>query len=78
MIKAGIKEARKRFSEYISMVQKGEEILITKRDEPIAKLIPVAKKKLRSLESHKGLRKGIKPKGKSLSEMVIESREERY
>ncbi len=78
MIKTGIKEARRRFSEYINRVQKGEEIIITKRDEPIAKLVPVEKKKLRALRSHKKLREAIKPEGKLLSEIVIESREERF
>ena len=78
MIKTGIKETRKRLSEYISMVQKGEEIIITKRDEPVAKLVPVGKKSLRDLKSHKELRNAIKPKGKPLSQIVIESREERF
>ncbi len=78
MIKTGIKETRKRLSEYINMVQKGEEIIITKRDEPVAKLVPVEKKSLRDLKSHKELRNAIKPKGKPLSQIVIESREERF
>jgi prevent-host-death family protein len=78
MIKTGIKEARKRLSEYINRVQNGEEIIITKRDEPVAKLVPVQKKKLRALKSHKELRESIKPAGKPLSEIVIESREERF
>jgi len=31
MTKAGIKEARQHFTKYISKVEKGEEIIITKR-----------------------------------------------
>ena len=78
MIKTGIKETRKRLSEYINMVQKGEEIIITKRDEPVAKLIPIEKMVPRTLKSHKKLRNAIKPMGKPLSEIILESREERF
>ncbi len=77
MIKTGIKEARKRFSEFIDRVQKGEEIIITKRDEPIAKLVPFPKKRLRALKSHKELRETTKSTGQPLSKIVIESRKER-
>lgn len=78
MMKTGIKETRKRLSEYINRVQKGEEIIITKRNEPVAKLVPVEKKIPRTLKTHKELRKAIKPTGKTLSQIVIESREERF
>ena len=78
MIKTGIKETRKRLSEYINMVQKGEEIIIAKRDEPVARLVPVEKKRLRELKSHKELRNAIKPKGKPPSQIVIASSEERF
>ena len=44
VIKTGMKETRKRLSEYINMVQKGEEIIITRRDKPVAKLVPVEKR----------------------------------
>ena len=77
MIKTGIKETRKRLSEYINMVQKGEEIIITRRDEPVAKLVSIGKTRLKNLKTHKGLRSAIRPKGKPLSKIVIESREER-
>lgn len=78
MIKAGIREARRRFSEYINKVQKGEEIIITKRDEPIAKLVSIQKKKLNKLKSHKELRNSIKRIGKPLSKILLESRKERF
>ncbi|MDH4162155.1 MAG: type II toxin-antitoxin system prevent-host-death family antitoxin [Nitrospirota bacterium] len=79
MIKSGIKEARQHFTEYLSRVEKGEEIVITKRDQPIARIIPVKKKTARALASRKDLRNAITPKGKPLSETVIASRrEERY
>ena len=78
MIQTGIKETRKRLSEYINRVQKGEEIIITKRDQPVAKLVPIKKKIPRTLKSHKELRNTIMSMGKPLSQIVIESREERF
>lgn len=78
MMKTGIKEIRKSLSEYINRVQKGEEIIITKRDQPVAKLVPIEKTIPRTLKSHKKLRNAIKPMGKPLSEIIIESREERF
>ncbi len=76
MTKAGIKEAREHFTEYLSKVEKGEEIVITKRAEPIAKITPIKKSVKRSLTSHKKLRSSIVPKGTSLSRIVMESRKE--
>ncbi len=79
MIKAGIKEARQNLTDYLNMVQAGEEVIITKRGEPIARISPFKKKPLRKLASHKVLRDSIKAKGEPLSKTVIESRkEERY
>ena len=78
MIKTGIREARKRFSEYINKVQQGEEIIITKRDEPIARLVSIQKKRRNKLKSHKELRNSIKRMGKPLSKLILESREERF
>lgn len=74
MIKAGIKEARQHLTEYLSKVQDGEEIIITKRNEPIAKISPIKKKVRRILKSRKELRDSIAPKGRPLSEIIAESR----
>lgn len=76
MIKAGIKDARQHFTEYISKVEKGEEVIITKRTEPIAKITPIKKKVKALLMSHKELRNFIVAKGMPLSEAVIQSRKE--
>jgi len=76
MIKAGIKEARQHFTKYLAKVEKGEEIIITKREEPIARIIPVRKAAKGKLSSHKGLRESLGIIGKPLSEIVIESRRE--
>ena len=74
MIKTGVKEARKRLSEYLMMAQNGQEIIITRRDEPVAKLVPIGNARSRPLKSHKTLRNSIRPKGRPLSEIVIQSR----
>ena len=78
MIKAGIKETRKRLSQYLIRVQRGEEIIITKRDEPVARLVPIRTAPVKSLASHKELRESIHVKGKPLSQIVIQSREENF
>jgi prevent-host-death family protein len=74
MIKAGVKEARQHFTEFLSRVEKGEEIIITKRDEPIAKITPIKVKGGGALSSRKGLRESIRAKGAPLSHIVAASR----
>ncbi|WDN88470.1 hypothetical protein BuS5_01438 [Desulfosarcina sp. BuS5] len=37
---AGIKELKNRLSSYLTLVKKGEEVLITDRGKPIARIIP--------------------------------------
>ncbi len=74
MITTGIKDARQRFTEYLARVEKGEEIIISKRNEPIAIIKPIKKKIRNSLESHRQLRASISAKGKPLSIIVSELR----
>lgn len=78
MIRAGVKEVRQNLTEYLRRVQRGEEIVVTKRDEPIARLVPFLRKKTKRLESHKSLRQHIAAKGAPLSEIVSSQREERF
>ncbi|MDP2212206.1 MAG: type II toxin-antitoxin system prevent-host-death family antitoxin [Candidatus Aquicultor sp.] len=77
MIRTGIKEMRKNLSKYLESVQNGEEVIITKRDEPIAKIVPMVAKKAKPLSSREELRNLIKSKGKPLSQVVTADREER-
>ena len=77
MKKTGIKNIRQNLTKYLDEVQRGEVIVITKRDEPIAKLVPVLKKHKGRFGSRRDLREQIKLKGKPLSKIVIEEREER-
>ena len=73
---AGIKEARQHLTEFLARVEKGEEVIISKRNEPIAIIKPIKKEVKRHLKSHKELRTSILAKGKPLSRVVSESRKE--
>lgn len=78
MIKVGIKHVRQHLTDYLNQVEQGQEVIITKRDEPIARLVPIEKKKTRSLASRAELRRLIAAKGLPLSQVVSDLREERF
>ncbi len=42
MRKASISEAKNRLSEYLALVRRGETILITDRNVPVAQIVPLA------------------------------------
>lgn len=73
---AGVKEARQRLTEFLARVEKGEEVIISRRNEPIAIIKPIKKEVKRHLKSHKELRASILTKGIPLSKVVSESRKE--
>lgn len=74
MFKTGIKEARQHLTEYLSRIEKGEEIIITKRNEPIARISPMKTKTGGTLASRKALRESLRAKGSALSEVILLSR----
>ncbi len=41
----GIREANLHLSRYIAAVERGEEVIITRRGRPVARLLPVPKKR---------------------------------
>ncbi len=41
----GIREANRHLSRYIAAVERGEEVIITRRGRPVARLMPVSKKR---------------------------------
>lgn len=43
-MEAGIREVKNRFSEYLRRVKQGEIIVITERNVPVARLVPVQEK----------------------------------
>jgi len=44
-IQISLREANQHFAQYISLVEKGEEIIITRRGQPIAKLSVITAKR---------------------------------
>lgn len=77
MIRIDIMEARQQLPALLSKVQEGEKVIITKRGEPVAKVIPFRKQSRRPFESHKAIRDAMAIKGKPLSELVAALRGER-
>jgi len=76
MTTAGIKETRQHFTEYLAKVERGEEVIITRRNEPIARITSLKATRSGRLASRRGLRDSIAPTCKDLSHVVISSREE--
>lgn len=71
-IQIGLREMNQQFTEYMQMVEQGEEILVTRRGVPIAKVIPYAMKKSLSSEQVAAkkrcmarMRRGFKSKEKT-------------
>lgn len=69
------KEARARMSDMLRRVEKGEEILLTRRGKKVARLIPIQRAK-NTLPSLKQFRASIQIKGQPLSRTVLKNREE--
>jgi len=77
-MEVSVKEARNRISALLDRIQKGEEVLISRRGKKVARLVPVdaSEKRLPDLSE---FRSSITVIGASLGQTVINSREmERY
>jgi prevent-host-death family protein len=74
-MEVNVKEARAKISSLLDRTEMGEEVVIIRRGKRIARLVSVgdACKRLPDL---RGFRNSILVKGKSLSEAVIQGREE--
>lgn len=74
----GAFEAKNRFSDLIDRVGRGAEVTITKRDTPVAKLVPVntaaAACRKRAAAELRTLRTRYTLKGTSLRELIDEGR----
>lgn len=70
-------QAKAHLSELVAKAQSGEETVITRRGQPVAKLVPVAapKKALRSLSD---FRASLPKARKSSAELIRELRDEGY
>lgn len=77
MLEVNVKEARSKLSILLDRVERGEEIIITRRGKKIALLVSTEREK--ALPGLKQFRASISSAGKPLSETVIDIRqEERY
>ncbi len=75
MLEINVKEARSSLSTILDRVEKGEEIIITRRGKRVARISNIVKNPM-PLQSLKKFRSKISIKGKSLSQTVIDQREE--
>jgi prevent-host-death family protein len=75
MIERGIRQARKEFSDLVKQVQEGEEVLLTHRGSPVARMVPAEETRGPALSSLEDLRAAIHMRGRPLSETVGGDRE---
>ncbi|MBU2511071.1 type II toxin-antitoxin system prevent-host-death family antitoxin [bacterium] len=75
MLEINVKEVRDNLSSILDKVEKGEEIIITRRGKRVARISNIDTKP-NPLQSLKQFRSKISVKGKSLSQTVIDHREE--
>jgi prevent-host-death family protein len=73
---ATVGEIQKNFGGILRQIRAGEEITITKRGKPIAKITALGPKN--EIEWPDFYQEAIERKGKSASEIVIEGREDRF
>ncbi|MBW2366617.1 MAG: type II toxin-antitoxin system prevent-host-death family antitoxin [Deltaproteobacteria bacterium] len=73
---ATVGEIQKNFAQVLRKIQSGEEIIVTKRGEPVAKITALGAK--RDINWPNFFKECIEIKGKPLSEIVIEGREDRF
>jgi prevent-host-death family protein len=80
MVTVGAFEAKTKLSELLDMVERGEEVTITRHGEPVAKLVPVRGDAERArvkalIEEIKETRKGLTlGGGVSIKELIEEGR----
>jgi prevent-host-death family protein len=77
MKSAGIREVRQNISALIEDVKKGREILITDRGKPVARLVPPSKGQSRGVPDLSSFRRTMPTLSPSLSETIVEEREDR-
>jgi prevent-host-death family protein len=69
-------EIQKNFSQVLRKIKAGEELIVTKRGEPVAKITALGAK--RDIVWPKFFEECIEIQGKPLSEIVAEDREDRF
>lgn len=74
MLEINVKEARSRLKELLDRVERGEDVIITRRGKKIARLVP--SEGHGGLPSLKDFRGDIKVSGQPLSRTVVDQRDE--
>ena len=74
-VEVSVKQARSNISSLLNRIQEGEEVLILRRGEKVARLVPVDKES-RKLPDLSGFRSSIQVQGEPLSQTVIQEREQ--
>jgi prevent-host-death family protein len=69
-------EIQKNFAEVLRKIKSGEEIIVTKRGKPVAKITALGAK--RDIDWPDFFEECIEIEGKPLSEIVTEGREDRF
>lgn len=78
MKRAGIREARQNLSALIDEVKKGREVVIQERGKPVARLVPVERRSATAFRSLRRFRASLDTRGVTLSDAIIEEREDSF
>ncbi len=76
MDSVNLKEARRRLSDLVKAAESGESVVITRRGREVARLVPLEPKRPKRLPDLAAFRASIEVRGKPLSDVVIEARQE--
>ncbi|MGI8603834.1 MAG: type II toxin-antitoxin system Phd/YefM family antitoxin [Verrucomicrobiales bacterium] len=78
---ATIREVQHHLNKVLAWVENGEEVQVTRRNKPVAKIVPAKvsnhRAKLPDFAARAAAIWGEKPAGKTISQTVIDDREER-
>lgn len=77
MIKVSVTEARANLDALLDKVQAGEEVLVTRRGKPVARIMPITLKPL-PLEELAAFRATMPSLGRPSAELLREMRDEGY
>lgn len=72
----GISKLKAKLSEHIAMVKRGEEVVVTERGKPVARIVPVARAsvqgdRLRDLVARGVIRSGRNGLGRKVSQLPV-------
>lgn len=73
---ASVGEIQKNFSKVLNSIKNGEEITVTKRGEPVARIVSLGPKDVIDWPDFQA--EAVELQGEKLSDIVIESRDDRF